>query len=258
MFRANVVGHRGRPSGPWAMATALLALVLLSPDAVVAYGYSPSSESDWEMWPAYCRARYMVTADGPTSRYAGRVPAHDVRQWQMRLGDAWGYLHHYCQGVMLINRVLRAPGDKDLVGYMLRTAPPEMMDAMQRTSKSNPFYSKMATDLANVYRLGGDLPRAMEVMNQTIAEQPNRPDPYSLLAMILKDGGGLDKAIEVLQKGDKAVKGQSAEIHYHLGLLLLEKGETQAAREHASQAYDQGYPLPGLKKKLMAIGEWSK
>lgn len=42
----------------------------------------------------------------------------------------------------------------------------------------------------------------------------------------------------------------SAELFYNLGLLELDLGNIEAAREHAVRAYAMGYPLPGLRNKL--------
>lgn len=45
----------------------------------------------------------------------------------------------------------------------------------------------------------------------------------------------------------------SAEINYNAGLFYLAAGDMERAREHARIAYDQGYPLLGLKKKLATM-----
>ncbi len=44
------------------------------------------------------------------------------------------------------------------------------------------------------------------------------------------------------------------EIHYNLGLVLFKLKDYKAARDHARQAYDLGYPLPGLKNMLENAG----
>lgn len=45
-----------------------------------------------------------------------------------------------------------------------------------------------------------------------------------------------------------------AEVHYNLGLLYLETGQIELAKEQAIEAYRLGYPLPGLKRKLKESG----
>lgn len=48
----------------------------------------------------------------------------------------------------------------------------------------------------------------------------------------------------------------SAEAHYNSGLLYLEMKDFDNARAHAHKAYELGYPLQGLKRKLERAGEW--
>jgi len=51
-----------------------------------------------------------------------------------------------------------------------------------------------------------------------------------------------------------AIAPESAEAHYNYGLLLTDMEEFEAAREHASRAYDLGYPLDGLRRRLASAG----
>lgn len=46
----------------------------------------------------------------------------------------------------------------------------------------------------------------------------------------------------------------SAEAHYNYGLLLSEMEKHEQAREHAEMAYDLGFPLQGLRKRLAESG----
>jgi tetratricopeptide (TPR) repeat protein len=55
-----------------------------------------------------------------------------------------------------------------------------------------------------------------------------------------------------------AVDPKSADAHYDLGLLYCESGEYDKAEAHAHAAYDAGYPLPGLKRKLQQAGHWTE
>lgn len=54
------------------------------------------------------------------------------------------------------------------------------------------------------------------------------------------------RAIELQQRAPEA--------HYNLGLLLVEMEHYEEARRHARKAYSQGYPLPGLRRKLADAG----
>jgi Flp pilus assembly protein TadD len=44
----------------------------------------------------------------------------------------------------------------------------------------------------------------------------------------------------------------SAEVNYNAGLFFLGEGDLIRAKQLAKVAYDSGYPLPGLRKKIQA------
>lgn len=48
----------------------------------------------------------------------------------------------------------------------------------------------------------------------------------------------------------------NAEVHNTLGLIAFESGDYAEARKHAWAAYAAGYPLPTLRDKLTAAGQW--
>lgn len=50
---------------------------------------------------------------------------------------------------------------------------------------------------------------------------------------------------------------ESGETHYNLGLLYTDMKKYEKAKEHAKKAYDSGYPLPGLKNRLIRAGQWN-
>lgn len=51
---------------------------------------------------------------------------------------------------------------------------------------------------------------------------------------------------------------QSAEVHYNIALMYLDSGKTDLAVEHGHKAYELGYPLQGLKEKLVKKGLWGR
>ncbi|WP_163834592.1 tetratricopeptide repeat protein [Spartinivicinus ruber] len=63
---------------------------------------------------------------------------------------------------------------------------------------------------------------------------------------------------EALKKYQNALRlsPNFAELHYNLGLLYIDMKKLQEAKNHAQKAYQQGYPLAGLKQKLNAAGVW--
>jgi tetratricopeptide (TPR) repeat protein len=49
---------------------------------------------------------------------------------------------------------------------------------------------------------------------------------------------------------------ESADAHYNLGLLYFDMSDFGKARDHAKAAYEAGYPLQGLRKKLERAKQW--
>jgi tetratricopeptide (TPR) repeat protein len=45
-------------------------------------------------------------------------------------------------------------------------------------------------------------------------------------------------------------------VHYNLALLYFDEKNYDKAKEHAKRAYELGFPLPGLKKKLQSVNAW--
>ncbi len=63
---------------------------------------------------------------------------------------------------------------------------------------------------------------------------------------------------EALEKYLKAVElgVKSSELSYNIGLVYVKLNNIPKATEYAKQAYKDGYPLPGLKRKLKKMGAW--
>ncbi len=77
----------------------------------------------------------------------------------------------------------------------------------------------------------------------------------SIYGSYLLAGGHAEPALEQLQEAARLAPEQPT-INYNLGLMYAKKKDYAQARAHARKAYEQGFPLPGLKNKLLAAGEW--
>jgi len=72
---------------------------------------------------------------------------------------------------------------------------------------------------------------------------------------LLKLGGRSDDAIEQYHEAVRLAP-ENANINYNIGLLYLKKKDYELAIIHAKKAYELGYPLPGLRNKLIKLGKW--
>jgi len=72
----------------------------------------------------------------------------------------------------------------------------------------------------------------------------------------LSRAGKLQDARQQLELG-LTLEPANANIHYNLGLVYLDLKDYPKAREHAQRAYDLGFSLTGLRKRLEAAGQWA-
>jgi tetratricopeptide (TPR) repeat protein len=69
--------------------------------------------------------------------------------------------------------------------------------------------------------------------------------------------GRYDKALTVYKEAI-ALAPEDPMINYNTGLAYLKKNDFEHANLYAHKAYDQGYPLPGLKNQLVKAGKWTE
>lgn len=67
--------------------------------------------------------------------------------------------------------------------------------------------------------------------------------------------GETEKSIEHMQEAAR-LEPDNAAINYNLGLMYLKRKDYAQARDYAKKAYALGFPLPGLRNKLVAAGAW--
>jgi Flp pilus assembly protein TadD len=82
---------------------------------------------------------------------------------------------------------------------------------------------------------------------------PNDWVVYLVYGVFLHKLGNLEGAKERYDHGLQLM-ASSPELHYNLGLLFFDQRNYQAAAKEAQVAYELGYPLQGLKRKLASVG----
>jgi tetratricopeptide (TPR) repeat protein len=250
---------RARPflslrTGFRALCLALLALGAVAlPRTASALAFAPT-ETEWNTWPEFCRARYVVSGAGVDSSFAGRVDPGVVRSWEARLGpDVWYALHHYCAGLILANRG-KLDADKKDRKLTLEHAIEEFNFTQARVPETHPMFAEMAARKGLIYGELGESEQAMRNFDAAIASCADCSIGYEAKATFYRTGGQLEDARRTLERGNDAMGGQSSEIHYQLGLVLVELKDFNTAQEHARRAYELGYPLPGLRDRLAKVG----
>lgn len=86
---------------------------------------------------------------------------------------------------------------------------------------------------------------------------PNDAITHMLYAIFLYHSNQSKKAAEQYEKA-LVISPDNMSIHYNYGLLLTSMKQYDKALVHAKKAYESGYPLPGLKRKLVKAGKWTE
>jgi len=88
---------------------------------------------------------------------------------------------------------------------------------------------------------------------RAIAFKPNDPVIYLVQGVYLHKSGDFNAAMAAYKKAQELAP-DSSETYYNLGLLHFDLEQYDQAVQYAKTAYDMGYPLRGLKKKLQRVG----
>jgi tetratricopeptide (TPR) repeat protein len=91
--------------------------------------------------------------------------------------------------------------------------------------------------------------------DRAIRWRPNDPTVRLLHGLFLHLSGNLEQALAEYKISER-IQPNSADLQYNLGLLYFDRKQYNLAKEHAKKAYQLGYPLPGLRKKLASVGQW--
>jgi|SRR6185503_6638158 len=223
----------------------------------LAFEFVPS-EAEFNGWPEHCKARYVTTTAGEGSPFWDRVPKNVVNKWIDAFGwDSFNASHHYCAGLIWLNRA-KVETDPTIRAFDLRWAKEETLFTYQRLATDSALYIQAGLAAALVELELGRADSAIELMRKAVDVRPTDPAAYIGLANIYLATHNPSDARDALLQADKLLSGKSAEVHYNLGLIMLDLGDADNAVQHAHAAYSLGYPLPGLRRKLTALGRWSQ
>lgn len=203
--------------------------------------------------PAYCTARLSEIGSFSVQGMELRPGPGEIERWKAELGTSYVYVHHMCGGMILIQRG-RLSVDRVQRARDLDRALYETNWTYERVPVSDPFFAVAATQMGLVHRARKEYRQALEYFQLAIDKYPRYASSYQGGALALEEQGKLDDAKAILEKGLQGTEGQSADIHYSLGLLNLKLKQLDDAEHHARRAYELGYPLPGLRNKLAAAG----
>jgi TPR repeat len=92
-------------------------------------------------------------------------------------------------------------------------------------------------------------------LQRAINFSPRDPVPYMMYGLMLHKAKQYDKAL-LSYRAAIGLRPDDVLTQYNMGLTLVELKQYQEALKMAKAAYAAGMPLPGLKNKLIAAGQW--
>ncbi len=92
-------------------------------------------------------------------------------------------------------------------------------------------------------------------LQRAINFSPNDPKPYIMYGLLMHKAGQYDTALKAYQTAIRLLPNDII-TQYNMGLTLVELKKFQEAQAVGETVYAAGFPLPGLKKKLIAAGHW--
>jgi Tfp pilus assembly protein PilF len=131
------------------------------------------------------------------------------------------------------------------------------------TLRASPNHPRALMSMANLaLRSKTDRPRGAGYsidcyFDRAIRFAPDDGNVYMIYGTYLFKSGAKQKALKEFEIAENYAEN-NANLHYNLGLVYLDAKEYDKALLHAHKAYDLGFPLAGLKNKLIAAGKWQE
>lgn len=133
------------------------------------------------------------------------------------------------------------------LNYTLRTFP----------NHHRALYAVAKLQLRSGFRRMRDYLTADCYFDRAMRFKPDDAKVRMLYGLYLHKKGNFDEAMLRYKEALVAVP-DDIELHYNIGLLYCDLKDYPAAIPHAQTAYAAGYPLPGLRNRLIKAGAWDQ
>jgi hypothetical protein len=162
------------------------------PDGVT--GYDPR---EVRLLPPYCPHAQDFRAHVPGGSNSG-----EIEKWRAVLGPTFDHIHHYCWGLMKLNRaVLLLRGNPQLRNSYLGESNREFDYVITRAPVDFVLLPEILTKKAeNLVRLGQG-PSAIVEFSRAIEMKPDYWPPYAYMSDYYRQAGDKAKARELLEQG---------------------------------------------------------
>jgi tetratricopeptide (TPR) repeat protein len=93
--------------------------------------------------------------------------------------------------------------------------------------------------------------------NRALRLTPDDGAVYATYGSYLFSIGKTDKAAELFKQGI-SYEPENPTLNYNMGLMSFKQHDYEKAKAYARKAYAAGFPLPGLKNKLIEAKQWDE
>ncbi|MBS3963212.1 MAG: tetratricopeptide repeat protein [Methylomonas sp.] len=167
------------------------ALTVISLEAHADY---PQTDLDFMLLPPYCKIKLAAAEHG--------ADAEILRQqeyWARKLGEGYGHIHHYCEGLHALNRAyyLKEP----FKSRELKTTIGGVNYVLKNAQKNFSLMPDLHTTKAQAYVLMNQPQDAINELNIAIEKNPKYSPAYYHLSRIYLDQKKKTEAIEILKQG---------------------------------------------------------
>ncbi len=145
--------------------------------------------------PSYCKY---------TQSFRERVPGGDnpaqIAQWLAVMGDVFNHMHHYCWGLMKLNRALHLARGKHARDFFFNDAITEIDYVLNRSSEDFVLRPELLTKKGQSLIMLGRGPLAVIELERAIELKPDYWPPYVQLADYYSQIGDTAKAREMIER----------------------------------------------------------
>lgn len=188
---------------------------------------------------------------GPWDYYDPANHRSNAAQSEGRIGIVTGA--HFSNSMMRLDRGKTAVQIREDLDYTLRAIPnhPQALDLSSR------FEHRRATSESFRSRQSKLKLSAECYFDRALRFSPKNPETWKLYGIHNHRISKYDKAITAYTNAI-SFGSNVTDVNYNIGLSYFAAGDYESAESYARKAYDNGFPLKGLKNKLIKQGYWEE
>lgn len=168
--------------------------------------------------PPYCMFTQLFRDNVPGGR--DRVKA---ARWESVIGPDHNHLHHYCWGLMKVNRARLLAQSEETRKFYFSDAVREFDYSIDRSSRGFVLLPEMLARKGEALLRIGQVPSALEALERAIELKPDYWPPYAFASDYFREAGNAARAREWLDRGVAAIP-ESQELKSRLASLDASPG----------------------------------